>query len=135
MMPTISVNCTQRGKKELKRPSDWPAEQPPGSSLFLPEWLYWPSLYALFIMVSDEMSVHTFAYYIHWVYTFLIELENFYLVLIQVIHDMSEMKYFFKLWLAKCLFHKKLENSWWDGNTRPLYLPPEKQVYRSRSSS
>ena len=30
---------------------------------------------------------------------------------------------------------KKLENSSRDGNTRPLYLPPEKSVCRSRSNS
>ena len=31
--------------------------------------------------------------------------------------------------------HNKLENSSRDGNTRPLYLPPEKSVCRSRSKS
>ena len=31
--------------------------------------------------------------------------------------------------------HNKLENSSRDGNTRPLHLPPEKSVYRSRSNS
>ena len=31
--------------------------------------------------------------------------------------------------------YNKLENSTRDGNTRPLYLPPEKPVYRSRSNS
>ena len=31
--------------------------------------------------------------------------------------------------------HNKLENSERDGNIRPLYLPPEKSVCRSRSSS
>ena len=31
--------------------------------------------------------------------------------------------------------HNKLENSSRDGNTRPLYLPPEKSVCRSRSNS
>ena len=31
--------------------------------------------------------------------------------------------------------HNKLENSSRDGNTRPPYLPPEKPVCRSRSSS
>ena len=30
--------------------------------------------------------------------------------------------------------HNKLENSSRDGNTRPLHLPPEKSVYRSRSN-
>ena len=30
--------------------------------------------------------------------------------------------------------HNKLENSSRDGNTRPLYLPPEKSVYRSKSN-
>ena len=30
---------------------------------------------------------------------------------------------------------KKLENSSRDGHTRPLYLPPEKSVHRSRSNS
>ena len=33
-----------------------------------------------------------------------------------------------------CVDHNKLENSR-DGNTRPLYLPPEKSVCRSRSNS
>jgi len=31
--------------------------------------------------------------------------------------------------------HSKLENPSRDGNTRPLYLPPEKSVCRSRSNS
>ena len=31
--------------------------------------------------------------------------------------------------------HDKLENSSRDGNTRPLYLPPKKSVYRSGSNS
>ena len=31
--------------------------------------------------------------------------------------------------------HNKLENSSRDGNTRPLYRPPEKPVRRSRSNS
>ena len=34
-----------------------------------------------------------------------------------------------------CVDHNKLENSERDGNTRPLYLSPEKSVYRSRSNS
>ena len=34
-----------------------------------------------------------------------------------------------------CVDHKKLENSSRDGNTRPLNLPPEKSVCRSRSNS
>ena len=34
-----------------------------------------------------------------------------------------------------CVDHNKLENSSWDGNTRPPYLPPEKYVCRSRSNS
>ena len=34
-----------------------------------------------------------------------------------------------------CVDHNKLENSSRDGNTRPLYLPPEKSVCRSRSNS
>ena len=34
-----------------------------------------------------------------------------------------------------CVDHNKLENSSRDGNTRPLYLPPEKPVCRSRSDS
>ena len=34
-----------------------------------------------------------------------------------------------------CVDHNKLENSERDGNTRPPYLPPEKSVCRSRSSS
>ena len=34
-----------------------------------------------------------------------------------------------------CVDHNKLENSLRDGNTRPLDLPPEKSVYRSRSNS
>ena len=32
----------------------------------------------------------------------------------------------------ECVDHNKLENSSRDGNTRPLYLPPEKSVCRSR---
>ena len=31
--------------------------------------------------------------------------------------------------------HNKLENSERDGNTRPLYLPPEKPISMSRSNS
>ena len=34
-----------------------------------------------------------------------------------------------------CVDHNKLEISWRDGNTRPLDLPPEKSVCRSRSNS
>ena len=34
-----------------------------------------------------------------------------------------------------CVDHNKLENSERDGNTRPPYLPPEKPICRSRSSS
>ena len=34
-----------------------------------------------------------------------------------------------------CVDHKKLENSSRDGNTRPLDLPPEKSVCRSRNNS
>ena len=34
-----------------------------------------------------------------------------------------------------CVHHNKLENSSKDGNTRALYLPPEKSVCRSRSNS
>ena len=34
-----------------------------------------------------------------------------------------------------CVDHNKLENSSKDVNTRPLYLPPEKSVCRSRSNS
>ena len=34
-----------------------------------------------------------------------------------------------------CVDHNKLENSLRDGNTRPLCLPPEKSVCRSRSNS
>ena len=34
-----------------------------------------------------------------------------------------------------CVNHNKLENSSRDGNTRSLYLPPEKPVCRSRSNS
>ena len=34
-----------------------------------------------------------------------------------------------------CVDHKKLENSERDGNTRPLYLTPEKSVSTSRSNS
>ena len=34
-----------------------------------------------------------------------------------------------------CVDHNKLENSSRDENTRPLYLPPEKPVCRSRSNS
>ena len=34
-----------------------------------------------------------------------------------------------------CVDHNKLENSLRDGNTRPPYLPPEKPVCRSRSTS
>ena len=40
-------------------------------------------------------------------------------------------------WLCQslCVDHNKLENSSRDGNTRPSYLPPEKSVCRSRSTS
>ena len=34
-----------------------------------------------------------------------------------------------------CVDHNKLEKSLRDGNCRPLYLPPEKFVCRSRSNS
>ena len=34
-----------------------------------------------------------------------------------------------------CVDHNKLENSSRDGNTRPIYLPLEKSVYRSGSNS
>ena len=34
-----------------------------------------------------------------------------------------------------CVDHNELENSERDGNTKPLYLPPEKSVCRSRSNS
>ena len=34
-----------------------------------------------------------------------------------------------------CVNHDKLENSSRDGNTRPLYLNPEKSVCRSRSNN
>ena len=34
-----------------------------------------------------------------------------------------------------CMDHNKLENSSRDGNTRPLDLPPERSVCRSRSNS
>ena len=36
-----------------------------------------------------------------------------------------------------CVDHNnnKLENSWRDGNTRPPYMPHEKSIYRSRSTS
>ena len=34
-----------------------------------------------------------------------------------------------------CVDHNKLGNSKRDGNTRPPYLPPEKSVFRSRSTS
>ena len=34
-----------------------------------------------------------------------------------------------------CVDHNKLENSSRDGNLKPLYLPPEKSVCRSRSNS
>ena len=34
-----------------------------------------------------------------------------------------------------CLDHNKLENSYRDGNTRPLYLAPEKSECRSRCNS
>ena len=34
-----------------------------------------------------------------------------------------------------CVDHNKLENSSRDGTTRQLYLPPEKPVCRSRSTS
>ena len=37
------------------------------------------------------------------------------------------------LWL--CGSQQTVENSWRDGNTRPLDLPPEKYVCRSRSNS
>ena len=34
-----------------------------------------------------------------------------------------------------CVDHKKLENSYRDGNSRPPHLPPEKPVCRSRINS
>ena len=34
-----------------------------------------------------------------------------------------------------CIDHNKLVNSERDGNNRPLYLPPEKPVCRSKSNS
>ena len=34
-----------------------------------------------------------------------------------------------------CMDHNKLENSERDGNTRPLDLPPDKYVCKSRSNS
>ena len=34
-----------------------------------------------------------------------------------------------------CMDHNKVENSSRDGNTRPLDLPPERSVCRSRSNS
>ena len=34
-----------------------------------------------------------------------------------------------------CVDHNKLENSSRDGNAKPLYLPPEKFVCRSKSNS
>ena len=34
-----------------------------------------------------------------------------------------------------CVDHNKLENSSRDGSSRPLYLPPEKAVSRSRGNS
>ena len=37
------------------------------------------------------------------------------------------------VWIKKK--KKKLENFSRDGHTRPLYLPPEKSVHRSRSNS
>ena len=37
------------------------------------------------------------------------------------------------LWL--CGSQQTVENSLWDGNIRPPYLPPEKSVWRSRSNS
>ena len=36
---------------------------------------------------------------------------------------------------SDCVDHNQLENSERDGNSRPLYLPPEKSVCRSRSNS
>ena len=35
----------------------------------------------------------------------------------------------------ECVDHNKLENSERDGNTRPLNLPPEKPICRSRNNS
>ena len=48
-----------------------------------------------------------------------------------------QKKYLFSLTLLKPLTvdHNKLENSSRDGNTRPIYLPPEKTVCKSRSNS
>ena len=46
--------------------------------------------------------------------------------------------YFYFIDYAKafdCVDHNKLENSERDGNTRPLDLPPEKSVRRSRCNS
>ena len=58
--------------------------------------------------------------------------------IIEKARDFQKNIYFCFIEYAKAfdhVDHNKLENSSRDGNTRPLYLPHEKSVYRSRSNS
>ena len=57
------------------------------------------------------------------------------LSIIKKAREFQENIYFYFIGYAKtfdCVDHNKLENSERDGNTRPLDLPPEKSVCRSR---
>ena len=56
--------------------------------------------------------------------------------IIKKAREFQENIYFCFIDYAKafdCVYHKKLENSSKDGNTRPPDLPPEKPVCRSKS--
>ena len=58
--------------------------------------------------------------------------------IIEKARELQENMYFWFIDYAKAfdsVDHNKLENSSRDGHTRPLYLPPEKSVHRSRSNS
>ena len=58
--------------------------------------------------------------------------------IIKKARELQKVNYFCFIECTKafdCVDHNKLENSLWDGNTRPPYLPPEKPVCRSRSNS
>ena len=62
---------------------------------------------------------------IHWIIKKAREFQKKHLFLLYWLHQ--------SLWL--CGSQQNVENSSRDGNTRPLYLPPEKPVCRSRSNS
>ena len=58
--------------------------------------------------------------------------------IIKKVREFQKNIYFCFINYAKaldCVDHNKLENFERDGNTRPPYLPPEKSVCRSESSS